>query len=310
MKIKIIFILTFLTFPLLQSCNKKEDDDDVTVKEPVINRIFSHGDIIVSSITNDNILLFSSKGIFKRVLLQLTNSTETIGSMAFMNSTKELLVSIDGTPDRIIAISSEDGEERTFRFDANLTGTIRGILQLDDSREIIINEGTTTERISETEFRVTNSTVWPSSTIVNSQQFSKLTNGTFLSCSSTAGVKIYPDSIDTFTEVASVTGPVGATASFGCVELNDGSIVVGWNGTTNDYIYKYSSTLTDQSVILPPNSNLPNPRGMAVSKSGNLLIADGTNHYVLELKTNGTILRTIGLGLINSPQSVVVVPEL
>lgn len=221
-----------------------EQDPEATHSDLLVSR----GDLVAVSYNNDALVVFNEAGNFKHVLYQLPAPSETIGALSWLEETNEILISIESTPDRIDALSVTTGAVRSFYSNVTyFTGTSFGITQLKNSRDVLVSEGATIERFSSTGVRETSPTGpangWPANVHANSQQLSGLQNGNWLSCSSTAGLRITPDSLTNLTATATATGPVGATASYGCAELSNGSIVVSWNGAAADYVYLYNSAL-------------------------------------------------------------------
>ncbi len=231
--------------------------------------LVERGDVVVVSFNTDALVVFDSAGNFKRILYQLPLAADTINGVAWLADTNEILISVDGTPDRIDAISVVSGQARTFYANlAFLTGTLLDLTQLKNSGDIIISEGATLERFSPNGIREVWGAVWPSGVHANSNQLKGLANGRWLSCTTAQGVRIYPDSTSVFAATSSVTGPAGALASFGCNELSDGSILVGWSGAAVDYLYLYTSTLTSPVALIDNvQSTLTDPRGIAVNES-------------------------------------------
>ena len=300
---KLIFILLFS----FASCLPIPEKSEATLSANYI----ATDDILVASQVTDSIYQFNSNGDFIRILYRLPLVAETIGGLSWAYTTNEVLVAIDGTPDRVVAISTIDGSARDIAKDAALTGTIRSVTQLVDSRDIIVSEGTTIERFNEYGLRLTYGTVWPTSSHANSQHIVPLENGSWLSCSSTAEVRIFPDSVSTFTASSSITtAPTGTTGSYGCAVTNTGEVIVSWYGTSTDYLSKYSSTLTNQTHLINNNQGiLADPRGVGVMRNGDIVVADFTKDYLVKVTSSGSLLKIIGQGIMDAPYSVLVIPE-
>jgi hypothetical protein len=298
-----LFLLCFLT-----SCLVK-DDPKPTYSELMVAR----GDLVVTSFTNDSLVVFSSNGTFKKVLYQLPNAvSDSISTISWLPETNEILMAIEGTPDRVDAFSVVTGNVRNFYINTTyLTGTILGITQLKNSSDILVSEGTTVERFSSNGTRETWTTIWPSNVHANNQQLVGLSTGRWLSCSSTVGVRIYPDSTTAMAVVSSVTGAIAATtASFGCGELSDGRIVVAWNGT-NDALQVYSATLTGVQTMFANNpAVLADPRGLAIGENDEIYVTDGTRNVVVEIDpaTNEKV-REFGNQYLQSPRSILIIPD-
>jgi hypothetical protein len=109
--------------------------------------------------------------------------------------------------------------------------------------------------------------------------------------------------------MSTATGPAGATASYGCHELSNGTIIVSWNGAAADYIYTYSATLTGATAIVNNiQSTLSDPRGIAIGENDEIYVADATLNKIVELDSTGTIVRQFGNGIVNAPRHLLVVP--
>lgn len=273
----------------------------------------TRGDLVVTSFTSDSLVVFDGKGKFKKILLQLSNPVgDAISAIHWLPETNEILMAIDGTPDRIEAYSVETGRIRNFYNNITyFTGTPLGITQLQNSRDILVSEGATIERFSISGTRETWGAFWPSSVHASAQQLVGLSNGSWLSCSSTAGLRIFPDSTASFTASATATGAIAATtASFGCGELSNGTIIVGWNGTS-DAIQSYSSTLTGVATVFPNNpSVLADPRGIAIGENNEIYVTDATRNVVVEIDhATGERIREFGNAYLQSPRSIIVIPD-
>jgi hypothetical protein len=296
----------FLVLISLASCLPLPEKSKATLSSSYV----SPDDILVASLVTDSIYQFNSNGDFIRILYRLPLVAETIGGLSWAHSTNEILVAIDGTPDRVVAISTIDGSARDIAKDAGLTGTIRSVTQLTDSRDIIVSEGATIERFNEYGQRLTYGSIWPSSVHANSQHIVPLDNGSWLSCSSTAGIRIFPDSVTTFTPTSTIaSAPAGTTGSYGCAVTASGEVIVSWYGASTDYLTKYSSTLTNETHLVNNNQGiLADPRGVGVMRNGDIVVADYTKDYLLRLNSSGTQIGVIGLGIMDAPYSVLVVP--
>lgn len=301
--IRLLFIT--LTLSLTTACVEQEKAQ-ATFSRLLVER----GDVVVVSFNTDALIVFDDAGNFKRVLYQLPLAADTINGIAWLAETNEVLISVDGTPDRIDAISVVTGQARIFYANMGfLTGTLLGITQLKNSGDVIVSEGTTIERFSANGTREVWGVVWPSSIHANSNQLMPLLNGSWVSCSLATGVRIYLDSTATFTPTYSVTGPAGALASYGCAELSDGSIMVSWSGAAADYLYKYNSTLASSTILINNvQSTMTDPRGIAVSEQDEIFLADGVANKIIKLDAAGNILAQFGTSVLNGPRHLMVIP--
>lgn len=298
-----LFLLCFLT-----SCLVKQDPEP-THSELMVTR----GDLVVTSYTNDSLVSFKENGSFKKVLYQLPNAADNITTITWLPQTNEILMAIEGTPDRVDAYSVVTGTVRNFYINTTyLTGTIMGITQLKNSGDVLVSESTTIERFSNNGTRETWATIWPSNVHTANQQLVGLSTGNWLSCTTALGVRVYPDSTTAMAVVSSVTSAIAATTmASGCGELSDGRIVVGWNGTS-DALQVYSATLTGVATMFANNpSVLSDPRGIAIGENDEIYVADGTRNVVVEINpaTNEKV-REFGNQYLQSPRSILVIPEI
>lgn len=296
--------IIFIFFLFLASCIPQEST-------PTSSSLHvAAGDILVSSSVLDSVIQFDKNGNYKRVLWRTTLASETIAGLGWMHSTNEVLVTVDGTPDRVVAVSVSDGAERVLVNNTNIAGTMRTSTQLMDSRDIIISETTSMERSTETGIRETHTGVWPSTVTTNVQDITALEGGGFATASSTTGIRLFPDSVAVFAASATATAPAGTTAAYGIRELSNGQFLVSWEGAATDYLSLYNADLTlDRHVVGNNQGLLAVPRGVAVKKNGNFLVADNTFDYVLEVTSSGTEVQRIGLGFLDAPYHVLVVPD-
>jgi len=303
------FLSNLYLFALILSCSGCliKEEPKATYSELLVTR----GDIVVASFTSDSLVVFGSDGTFKRVLYQLPNTVgDTITGISWLEETNEILIAVDGTPDRVDALSVVTGLARTFYNNTSyLSGSPLLIAQLKNSSDVIVSEGATIERFSYNGIREIWTTIWPTNVFANSQQLVALTNGNFLSCSSTAGLRITPDSTtDLTTGAYTATGAIATTtASYGCGELSNGTIVVSWNGTS-DAIQTYSSTLTGATTIVSNAVVFGDPRGIAIGEGDEIYVADATRNMIVEIDSTGNIIREFGNSYLQSPRAIMVVP--
>ncbi|MFP5457448.1 MAG: hypothetical protein ACLGG7_01840 [Bacteriovoracia bacterium] len=232
-----------------------------------------------------------------------------------MHTTNEILVAINGTPDRVEAVSLRDGSKRVIYSNAQFTGTVRNVTQLLDSRSLLVSELNSLERFNEVGLREAYGTapvVWPSAVMGTTLQDVKaLSDGGWVGASSTntIGVRKFPDSIAVFAASATALPPAGTTSAHGVAELANGQILVSWEGAATDYLSIYNSDLTfDRHVFGNSQSVLIAPRGVAQAANGNYLVVDTTNDYVLEIDDDGVVNRIIGRGFLDTPINILVVP--
>ena len=142
------------------------------------------------------------------------------------------------------------------------------------------------------------------------QDVKALQDGRWIATSTTQAVRLYEDSVTAFAAVATAAIPVGTTAAHGVAELSNGKFLVSWEGAATDYLSIYNADLTlDEHVFGNNQAVLIAPRGVAQKANGNYLVADNTRDYVLEINSDGQVVRIIGQGILDGAYSVLVVPE-
>lgn len=287
---------------LLTSCLPEES-------KPTSSSLYvAAGDILITSTLVDVVHQFDKDGNYIRQLWRTNLASEVVGGLGWAHSTNEILISINGTPDRVVAVSVIDGRERVLAVDANLNGTPAGVTQLTDSRDIIVTEGATIERFSEAGLRETFA-VWPAA-LPNVQAIQALDDGTWVTASTSTAVRLYNDSTTSVAPIATATAPVGTTGAYGVVQLRNGKFLTSWEGGAADYLSVYNADLTfDRHIIGIDQALLINPRGVAEKKNGNFLVADTTRDYVIEVTPAGDFVKFIGQGILDGAYAVFVVPD-
>jgi hypothetical protein len=270
----------------------------------------SPGDIIVSSVNADSVSVLDSEGNFKRLLWNTTRVADAINALGWMHSTNEILITVDGTPDRVVAVSIFDGSARDLINSVEFNGTARGVAQLYNSRSIIASEGATIERFNEYGIREFYNAVWPSSAVANIHSIRALEDGRWIAATNANGIRLYPDQVTAFTYSAEALPPVGTTISYGVDQTATGQFIASWEGGTTDYLSLYNSDLSfNRHIIGNDQTLLIAPRGVAVKKNGNFLVADQTRQYIVEVTPSGSVVKLIGQGVLNTPYALMVVPD-
>ncbi|WP_372655135.1 hypothetical protein [Halobacteriovorax sp.] len=291
-------LFTLLTTVLLLSCNQ---DPIPTTSSFVV----TPGDIVVSNITNDSVVLYSSDGDFKRVLYDVQNNAEVPYGVGWKHDTLEVMVAVDGS-DRVMGISAIDGSTRTIIQSASLSGSIRGVTQLVDG-SILIAESNGVEKFTTDGVRVTDG--FPINGGINNVEnvFAK-SDGGFIVCARGGDVVRTYQSDGTMDD-STASGIGGTTDGYGCTELDDGNIVTAWSGGT-DTIAFYDSGLNDAGYSYNDSSTLPSPRGVAQLENGNIIAADATYHHLVEIdSTTGEFVGILASSGLSTPNQIVVIPD-
>ena len=264
------------------------------------------GDIVVVNMTSDTLLLLDSNGNYKQVLLDLDNIGESFYGIAFKRDTNEIIFTINGSI-RVGAISVIDGAYRTLISDGNLTGTLRGLTQLNNG-DILVVESANVERFTSLGVRRTmvSGIIWPNNlgVIPNPEQIHATKNGEFIICGS-ANTKRFTEKA---VQVGSTLVFAGTPLAYGCLELADGSIAISYNGVA-DQIRIATPTLTSSAQIYIDPSVMGSPRTLTTTLNGNILTVDSIFNHIVEIKIDGAFVRTLGGSLLGTPNAVFSVPN-
>lgn len=269
------------------------------------------GDIIVVNGTSRSLILLDSDGNYKTVLYDLDNIAESIYDVALKKDTNEIIFTVNGSP-RIGAVSLINGTYRTLIADANLTGALKGLTQLQNG-DILVSEVNNIERFTTAGVRRTlvAGVTWPNTlggTSTTAEQLFATVDGGFIVCSSGSdNVKRYTENA-VIVGAAVVSGIAATTDAFGCIELADGKIAMAFNGTT-DTIRTVSAAMTGIATIYSDLAVLASPRTLTQTLNGNILIVDSVYNQIVEITTTGTFVRTLGGALIGTPNAVFSVPN-
>ncbi len=292
-----------LTFALV-GCKSDEEVGDEVAPTPEVEACFESGDILVSSAVNDNIVALNPDGSFKKLIYNVPISAgEGFYGMDYIESTGEVVVVVDGT-DRVMAISPEDCSARMLVADANFTGTVRGITQLSTG-DLLVVETNNVERFTASGTRIATGG-WPRALQTGGTQVHAISTGGFVHCSTTLDVVRTYDDAGTQTATRS-SGISGTTDASGCHALSSGQIVTAWSGTTDSVIF-YNSNLSSATATFSNLTYLSTPGGIGELASGNILVADRALHHLVEITPAGTYVQTIGSGLLNTPEYILVIP--
>jgi hypothetical protein len=292
-------------FLMITGC-KSEDPVPTTSSQAFL---IKPGDLIVVNSTSDSLLLLDSNGNFKTVLYDVDNIGESLYGIAFKSDTKEIIFTVNGAT-RVGAVSVVDGTYRNLISDTNLTATIRGVTQLVGG-DILVAENNNVERFSTTGVRkvLVNAVVWPNTlgAMTNIEQLHATADGGFIACASTS------DNLKRFTEnvvqVGVTVAPGVGTDIFGCVEMANGSIAMSYNIGATDSIRTASSLLAGVTSIYADQAYLGSPRTLTIALNGNILTVDSIYNQIVEITPTGTFVRTLGGGILGTPNAVFSVPN-
>ncbi|AUN99560.1 hypothetical protein DOM21_03030 [Bacteriovorax stolpii] len=260
--------------------------------------------------TSDSLLHFDSNGVYKGVLYDVDNIGESLYGIAWKSDTKEIIFTVNGAP-RVGAISVVDGTYRNLITDANLTGTLRGLTQISGG-DILVIETANVERFTTNGVRRTSvsGVTWPNTFggTAAPEQIETTANGELILCGSANVNRFTTNAVRVGAAVVSAIA--GTTAANGCIEMNNGSIAVAFSGTT-DTIRSVGSGMTQASIatMYSDLAVLASPRWLTKTLSGNLLTVDSAFNQIVEITPAGTFVRTLGGGVLGTPNAVFSVPN-
>lgn len=309
MLMRLIYVVLILF--LGTSCILSNESPVETSSDDV--NLIQVGDIIVTNAGNDSIVLLDSDGTFKATLVDSqTDSTLIYNGLAFDDVNRVVLFTNDSTvaaQDSVKKIDLYDGEVSTLITNNQLNGTLPGLARLTGG-DLVILEGTSAaEKFDSNGVRV--GTPFLSGLQTNVADITRLSDGRMILCSSgTANtVRIYASTggaaIATATS-ASPTPSLGALASTSCTQGADGTIFVAYSGGT-DAVRAYDSTLSTVLWTFTDTQVLTTPGKLAVRSNGNILVTDTGFHHIVEIDSNGALVRVIGGSTLNNPNNIVVV---
>ncbi len=249
-------------------------------------------------------------------VLKIYPTANTPSSLARYDG-ENVLVTVDGTPDRVDKINLRTGEVLTgYIMDStNLTGAIKGISRLSGG-DIVVSDNSTgahLERFSVGSSSFVRYTVgWPATLLNTTQRIFPLQGDSFLACAGgTSDVVRMYSNVAAQLASASATAPapsLGAAHDVtGCVADSAGRIAVTFNGAT-DTVRLFSSNLSTTVWSFSDAARLPNPVSLGVRSNGNFLAVDASNQ-VLEISgTDGTLVTSFTPQLAATVSQILVMP--
>lgn len=297
--IKSIFYI--LSLVILIGC-ETEPDSTLTLEAGVVNA----GDIVVTNFASDSAILLDKNGKFKRVLLNVPNNQEQVTGVSWNPITQEVILAINGFPDRIVGVSAFDASVRDVVRNTQLNGNVYGV-SVTDSGEYLVVESNNIEKFTATGSRISDGD-FPATGIMNNPvTIRSLDLGGFVLCATgTDRVRIYNDSANQQNETSSGIG--GTTNAYGCGEMSNGNIVATWDGSA-DSVAIYNSTLGTELFRFRDPSILSSPRSLTVRENGNILVADAGFDWIIELDNEANFLRIFSSGIFNDPYQMIEIPS-
>jgi len=303
---------------MLSSClteQKPEDSSSLidagTAIVPTPTPYMIAGDLVVTNYSGDSAILLDLDGNFKELLYNVENNQEQVIGVNWNASTSEVVLTINGYPDRVIGISATDGTQRTIIQNVQLNGNTFGIA-VNSSGDFLAIESHQVEKFDSNGNRVSNGD-FPTGTLFNNlAQINPLAAGGFVTCGYGG------DLVATYNAAAvqvnsKASGIPATTNGYGCDELADGSIVASWEGTT-DSIVVYNSTFASTLASFNDSTIISSPRGVEQKANGNILVTDVGYHYIVELSYDSvagslSFVQNLGGGLLNYPWQIIEIPS-
>lgn len=296
-----VLFTTFILF-VFTSCISKQTPLETYSRDYAI---MNSGDLVVTNYSGDSALLLDEDGNFKQVLYNVDNNREQVLGVNWNASTKEVVLSINGSPDRVVSISPLDGTVTETIVNGQYNGNTYG-LTVDSNGDYLLIESHQIEKFTSAGARVNDGT-FPTGTLFNNlTQINNTASGGFVVCGYGGDlVATYDSAANQLASKAS--GIASTTNGYGCDVTATGDVVASWDGTT-DTVALYSSDFTTTVATYSDTTYLTAPRGVEVKADGNILIADGSFHYIVELDSSLNFVRTIGGGILNYPWQILEIP--
>lgn len=315
---KAILILLALTSGFLASCSPPKGTFASSPSGGSTSGTVSYaGYILVANSATRQVVMYDSNFTESTArVLRLYATGNTPASLAVYDS-ENILVAVEGTPDRVDLINLTSGAVTTgFILDStNLTGTMKGIARLSGG-DVLVSDAATLahmERFAVSASGAVRYTVgWPATLLNTTQMIYPLASNTFLACAAGTSdvVRIY-NNVGTQLYSASATLPVPSLGAahdvVGCVADSSSSVIVAYNGAT-DTIRKYSSTLAATTWSYSDLALLSAPLAVGVRPNGNVLAVD-TSNAVVELNgSTGAWVATYTPNLVSTVTQILVMP--
>jgi hypothetical protein len=307
-------LIIWFTLLKLTSCIDGQDPDESSslIDAGSGTTYILEGDLVVTNYSSDSAILLDSDGNFKDLLYNVENNQEQVVGVNWNAQTSEVILSINGYPDRIVGISAADGTQRTVVQTNQLNGNTFGVA-VSSAGEYWAIESHQIEKFDVSGNRI-NDGIFPTGTLfTNLAQINSTSSGGFVVCGYGG------DQVATYDSLANqlnttVSGIASTTNGYGCDGNSSGEVVASWDGTT-DSVVIYNNSLDTVLATFSDTTIMPSPRGIEIKANGNILVTDISYHYIIELEYDssaGTLsfVRNIGGGLLNYPWQVIEIPEL
>lgn len=305
-----VFLILAVLF-LSSSCILKNESPIETSSDDV--NLIQRGDIVVSNLNTDSIILLDSEGNFKDTLLDSPiDNTLMFAGLHWDSLNKEVIFLYDSTNnalDAVKAINPYDGSIRTVLSNNQLGAVLPAVARLTSGDLLIVEQASTAEKFNSSGVR--QGAPFISTLTATVADIAPLNNGGFITCSSgTANTVRTYNAAGTVQATATSAAPVpslGALAATSCVQDQDsGVIYVAYSGAT-DAIRAYNSALTTVAWTFTDTNVLTTPGKISLRPNGNILVTDTGFHHIVEIDTNGALVQVLGGTVLNNPAHITVV---
>lgn len=276
--------------------------------------LIESGDIVVTNLGNDSIVLLDDEGVYKNTLYDVpTDASISFPSVMYDPLEQAILFTYDSTIaslDAIYSINLADGEVSSYLSNSNLNGTLSGVARLSND-DLVIIEGTNVLEKFLANFTRSGNPFLTGLTATLAD-INPLASGGFVVC--TSGTS---NTVRTYTSagvlIASATSAapapsLGALAATGCIEDADGRIIVAYSGGTDAVRVYTNSNLNTIAWTFTDTNQLTTPAKLALRSNGNILVIDSGFHHIVEISPEGGLVKRIEpLGLV-SPRGIAVIP--
>ena len=291
----------FLFFIII-SCTTSDPEETSSSESSFIKP----GDVVVTSIVSDSAILLDSDGNFKSLIYNPANNLEQVSGVSWNAQTNEVILAINGSPDRVMAISAVTGDAREAVVHSQLNGNVYGVTSNSDGDYLVV-ESNNLEKFTANGSRINDGNFPVVSIQTNPAQINTLSNDGFLLCSYGSDVVRTYDS--NATQINSTSSGIGGTTNgYGCNVLPNGNIVTSWDGTS-DSVVIFDSTLSTALYTFNDSSYMTAPRGVGVKRNGNILVGDAGFDWIIELDSTGNFVSIFSMGLFNDPWQILVIPN-
>ncbi len=304
--------LLFLVMLVSSTSCLISSDSPVETSSNDVNLI-QQGDIIISNVNTDSIVLLDSEGNFKDTLLDYPiDNTLLLSGLHWDSTNKEIIFLYDSTTntlDAVKALNPYDGSVRTVLANGQLGAVLPAVARLSGGDLLVVEQASTAEKFNSSGVR--QGTPFIATLTATVADLAPLNNGGFVACSSgTANTVRTYDLAGTVQATATSAAPVpslGALASTSCVQNQSaGTIYVAYSGAT-DAVRAYDSTLTTTLWTFTDTNVLTTPGKISLRPNGNILVTDTGFHHIVEIDTNGALVQVLGGTVLNNPAHITVV---